>query len=135
MQPDAVNPRTIALTAKMIVAKCFGFLYTASKYTFSPPERGNMVPNSSQMKSPQNESTKPSTQSMSEAPTDPTEPRMEEGVEKMPVPMIRPTLRDGGFVNGGDWEWIVYSHEQRTAEHTEMAPHATRRICNMLIST
>jgi hypothetical protein len=29
---------------------------------------------------------------MREAPTDSTEERMEEGVEKIPVPMIRPTL-------------------------------------------
>ena len=42
-----------------------------------------MVPNSSQIKSPQKERTKPRTQRMREAPTDPTEPRMEEGVEKM----------------------------------------------------
>ena len=53
------------------------------------------MPNSSQMKSPQKERTKPSTQSMSDAPTDPTDPRIEEGVEKMPVPMMRPTLWGG----------------------------------------
>ena len=77
MHPDAVNPSTIAFVAKIIVARCFGFLYTASRYTCSPPERGNIVPNSSQMNSPQNERTKPSTQSMSEAPTEPTDPRIE----------------------------------------------------------
>ena len=48
------------------------------------------------MNSPQNDKTKPSTQSMSDAPTEPTEPRIDDGVEKMPVPMIRPTLRASG---------------------------------------
>ena len=92
IQPPAVKPRMIALAAKTIVARYFGRRYTASRYTFSPPERGNMVPNSSQIKSPQNESTKPATQSDRDAPTDPTDPRILEGVENMPVPMIRPIL-------------------------------------------
>lgn len=51
-----------------------------------------MVPNSSQIKRPQNERIKPITHNMREAPTEPTEPKMELGVEKIPVPMIRPTL-------------------------------------------
>ena len=51
-----------------------------------------MVPNSSQMNRPQADRAKPNTQSMSEAPTEPTEPKMDEGVENIPVPMIRPTL-------------------------------------------
>ena len=93
IHPLAVNPSKIAFMAKTTVARCFGFLYTASRYTFSPPLRGNIVPYSSQMKRPQNDMTKRSTQSMREAPTDPTEPKIEEGVEKIPVPMIRPTLR------------------------------------------
>lgn len=92
IHPLAVNPSNIALLAKMTVASAFGFLYTASRYTFSPPDRGNIVPYSSQTKSPQNDSTKPSVQSIRDAPTECTEPRIEEGVEKMPVPMIRPTL-------------------------------------------
>lgn len=94
MQPAAVNPNKIALVAKIIVAKYFGFLYTASKYTFSPPERGNIVPYSSHMKSPQNDSKKPRTHNMREAPMEPTELRMEEGVENIPVPIIRPTLNE-----------------------------------------
>lgn len=52
-----------------------------------------MVPNSSQMNKPQNERTNPSTQSISDAPTEPTPLRIEDGVEKMPVPMMRPTIR------------------------------------------
>ena len=92
MQPEAVNPRRMAFAAKITVTRYLGFLYTASRYTFSPPERGIIVPNSSQMKRPQNDRMKPSTQSMRDAPTDPTDPRIEEGVEKMPVPMMRPTL-------------------------------------------
>jgi hypothetical protein len=51
-----------------------------------------MVPNSSQTKSPQKESKKPATQSNTEAPTDPTDPRMLDGVENIPVPIIRPML-------------------------------------------
>jgi hypothetical protein len=45
------------------------------------------------MKRPQKLSKKPRTQSMSEAPTEPTPERMEDGVENIPVPMIRPTIR------------------------------------------
>ena len=92
MQPAAVKPNKMAFIAKIMVAKNLGFLYTASRYTFSPPERGNMVPNSSQIKSPQKERKKPRTQSMREAPTDWTEDSIDDGVEKIPVPIIRPTL-------------------------------------------
>jgi hypothetical protein len=88
----AEKPRMMALAAKITVARCLGRRYTASRYTFSPPERGNMVPNSSQMKSPQNESKNPATQSNRDAPTDPTDPRMVDGVENIPVPIIRPML-------------------------------------------
>ena len=84
--------RMIAFTAKRTVTRCFGRRYTASRYTFSPPDRGNMVPNSSQTKSPQNERANPRTHSIRDAPTDPTDPRMEDGVENMPVPMIAPML-------------------------------------------
>jgi len=94
MQPEAVKPNKIALVAKIIVARYLGFLYTASKYTFSPPERGNIVPYSSQTKRPQNDSRKPRTHNMREAPTEPTELRMEDGVENIPVPIIRPTLNE-----------------------------------------
>lgn len=51
------------------------------------------MPYSSQTKSPQKDSMNPSVQSIKDAPTEWTEPRIEEGVEKMPVPMIRPTLQ------------------------------------------
>jgi len=84
--------RIIAFTAKITVTRCFGRRYTASRYTFSPPDRGNMVPNSSQTKSPQRERMKPRTQSIRDAPTDPTKPRMDDGVENIPVPMMVPTL-------------------------------------------
>jgi hypothetical protein len=79
-------------TAKITVTSCFGRRYTASRYTFSPPDRGSMVPNSSQTKSPQSERAKPMTQSIRDAPTDPTKPRMYDGVENIPVPMMAPTL-------------------------------------------
>ena len=92
MQPDAVNPNKIAFMAKITVAKNLGFLYTASKYTFSPPERGYMVPNSSQTNRPQKDRTKPRTQSMREAPTEWTEESIDEGVEKIPLPITEPTL-------------------------------------------
>lgn len=82
----------IALAAKRTVARWLGRLYIASRYTFSPPLRGNIVPSSSQMNNPQNESANPRTHSIIEAPTEPTDPKIDEGVEKMPVPMIRPTL-------------------------------------------
>jgi hypothetical protein len=80
--------RIIAFAAKITVARYLGRRYTASRYTFSPPERGNMVPNSSQINSPQNESAKPRTQSIRDAPTDLTDPRIDDGVENIPVPMI-----------------------------------------------
>ena len=97
MHPAAVNPNKIAFMAKMTVAKNLGFLYTASRYTFSPPERGIMVPNSSQTKRPQKDSTNPRTQSMPvrEAPTEFTDESIDDGVEKIPVPIIRPTLAYG----------------------------------------
>jgi len=88
----AEKPRMIALAEKITVARYFGRRYTASRYTFSPPERGNMVPNSSHITSPQNERRKPATQSNKDAPTDPTELRIVDGVEKIPVPIIRPIL-------------------------------------------
>lgn len=53
-----------------------------------------MQPNSSQTMSPQYDSTRPSTQSRRAAPTLPTPAVMDEGVEKMPVPMMRPTLSE-----------------------------------------
>jgi len=88
----AVKPRIMAFAENITVARYFGRRYTASRYTFSPPERGNIVPNSSQMKSPQNENKKPATQSKRDAPTEPTEPRILDGVENIPVPMTRPML-------------------------------------------
>jgi propanediol dehydratase small subunit len=84
--------RITTYTAKITVTRCFGRRYTASRYTFSPPDRGIMVPNSSQTKSPQSERAKPMTQSIRDAPTDPTKPRMYDGVENIPVPMMAPTL-------------------------------------------
>jgi hypothetical protein len=94
MQLADVKPRMMAFAANMTIARYFGRRYTASRYTFSPPERGNIVPNSSQIKSPQNERRKPATQSNRDAPTEPTDSRMLEGVENMPVPIIRPMLCD-----------------------------------------
>lgn len=95
MHPAEVKPNKIALVAKIMVAKYLGFLYTASKYTFSPPERGNIVPYSSHTKRPQKDKTRPRTQSIREAPMEFTEVRIEDGVEKIPVPMMRPTLDIG----------------------------------------
>jgi hypothetical protein len=45
------------------------------------------------MNKPQKESKNPRAQSIREAPTEPTEETIEEGVENIPVPMTRPTLR------------------------------------------
>lgn len=90
--PLAVNPSSIAFAANTTVANALGLVYTASRYTFSPPERGNIVPSSSQTNKPQKERTNPSAHRRSEAPTECTEVRIEEGVEKMPVPIMRPTL-------------------------------------------
>ena len=84
--------RITTYAAKITVTRCFGRRYTASRYTFSPPDRGNIVPNSSQTKSPQSERAKPITQSVRDAPTDPTKPRMDDGVENIPVPMMAPRL-------------------------------------------
>ena len=121
----AVKPRMIAFAAKRTVARYFGRRYTASRYTFSPPERGNMLPNSSQMNSPQNESRKPATQSNMDAPTDPTDSRMVDGVENMPVPIIRPTL-DTNFVNRRFEERIEGRiHEHCAAKYTQMATNST----------
>jgi hypothetical protein len=92
IQPGDEKLRVTTYTAKITVTRCFGRRYTASRYTFSPPDRGNMVPNSSQIKTPQSERAKPMTQSIRDAPTDPTRPRMYDGVENIPVPMMAPTL-------------------------------------------
>ena len=92
MQPLAVNPSRIASAANMTVTRYLGFLYIASRYTFSPPDRGYVVPSSSQIMRPQNESKAPSAHRNSEAPTEPTDLRIDDGVEKMPVPMICPIL-------------------------------------------
>lgn len=51
-----------------------------------------MHPNSSQMKRPANASTSPKPHSSRAAPTLPTLSVMEDGVEKIPVPMILPML-------------------------------------------
>jgi len=95
MHPAAVKPKKIALVAKIMVAK-YGFLYTAFEYTFFPPERRNIVPYSSHTKRPQNDSRKPRNHNTREAPMEPTELRMEEGVENIPVSIIRPTLNEFG---------------------------------------
>lgn len=92
IQFDAVKPKKIALVANKMVARCRGLLNDASRYTFSPPERGIMVPNSNQMNNPQKDRANPRTQSIIDAPTDPTVLRIEDGVEKIPVPMMWPTL-------------------------------------------
>ena len=92
MHPAAEDIKKIDFMAKIMVAKNLGFVYTASRYTFSPPERGIIVPNSSQMKRPQKDIKNPRTQSMREAPTELTDESIEDGVEKIPVPIIRPTL-------------------------------------------
>lgn len=92
MHPEAVNPNKIALDANITVARNRGFFHTASKYTFSPPLRGNMVPYSSHMNSPERDKRNPRTHNISEAPTDSTDERIEDGVEKMPVPIMRPTI-------------------------------------------
>ncbi len=62
-------------------------------YTFSPPDRGNIHPNSSQTNKPEKERSKPSSQSINAAPTLPTLSVTLEGVLKIPVPMIRPMLK------------------------------------------
>ena len=98
MHPATVNPNKIAFVAKITVARNLGFLYTASRYTFSPLERGIIVPNSSQTKRPQKDSMNPRTQSMREAPTELTEESIEDGVEKTPVPIIRPTKKRGLWI-------------------------------------
>lgn len=127
IQLPAVKPRMMAFAANMTVERYFGRRYTASRYTFSPPERGNIVPNSSQMKSPQNENKKPATQSKRDAPMEPTEPRILDGVENIPVPIIRPMLET-------DFEDVIRRdgrggiHEHRTAEHTQMTTHSTSRV-------
>jgi hypothetical protein len=51
-----------------------------------------MHPNSSQTKRPAKERMAPSTQRRRAAPTEPTEDVMLDGVENIPVPMIRPML-------------------------------------------
>ena len=99
----AEKPRMMAVAEKITVARYFGRRYTASRYTFSPPERGNMVPNSSHIKSPQNERKKPATQSNKDAPTDPTDLRMVDGVEKIPVPTIRPMLEKNSMRRNFKW--------------------------------
>ena len=92
MQLDALKPRMMALAAKKTVARCLGRLYIASRYTFSPPLRGNIVPSSSQMKRPERHEARPRSQSIKAAPTLPTLDTTDEGVEKIPVPMMRPML-------------------------------------------
>ena len=92
IHPAAVNANKIAFMAKIIVARYLGFLYTASRYTFSPPEQGIIVPNSSHTKRPQKDRTNPRTQSMREAPTELTDESIDDGVENIPDPIIRPTL-------------------------------------------
>lgn len=88
-----VKPRAIAWTAKTVVINIFGRRYAASRYTFSPPLRGIMQANSSQTQSPDTDSRSPSTHRSIEAPKDPTPLTIEEGVEKIPVPIIRPILK------------------------------------------
>ena len=53
-----------------------------------------MVPYSNHINNLQKESKNPRAQSIKDAPTEPTEERIEEGVENIPVPMIRPTLHE-----------------------------------------
>jgi hypothetical protein len=115
----AEKPRIMALAAKTTVARCCGRRYTASRYTFSPPERGNMGPNSSQIKSPQKESKMPANQSNRDAPTDPTDSRMVDGVENIPVPIIRPILDENSLRKTSERkQWKGWVHEHSAAEYT-----------------
>lgn len=124
----AEKPRMMALEEKTKVARYFGRRYTASRYTFSPPERGNMEPSSSHIKSPQNEKKKPATQKIKEAPTDPTELRIVDGVEKIPVPIIRPMLETSSMRKGFKITRRSGLHEHCAAKYAQMAPHPTGRI-------
>jgi hypothetical protein len=124
----AEKPRMMALAEKITVARYFGRRYTTSRYTFSPPERGNMVPNSSHIKSPQNERKKPATQSNKDAPTDPTELRIVDEVEKIPVPIIRPILETNSMRKGFKLTRRGWVHEHCAAKYAQMAPHPTGRI-------
>ena len=56
---------------------------------------------------------KPRTQRQSEAPTEPTEPKMDDGVEKTPVPMTRPTLRARQHAKQKAAATAADVHEQR----------------------
>ena len=54
---------------------------------------------------------------MRDAPTEPTEPRMDEGVEKIPVPIIRPTLDETMYQGAVSAKAITLdAHEQCTTE-------------------
>jgi hypothetical protein len=118
------KPRRMACIAKIAVARYFGRRYTASRYTFSPPERGYMVPNSSQIKSPQNESKKPATQTNKDAPTDPTDPRIVDGAENMPVPIILPMLGTDLVRKARKIARKGLIHEHCAAKYTQVATHS-----------
>lgn len=66
---------------------------------------------------------------MSEAPTEPTEPKIEDGVEKIPVPITRPTLVDMSSDHRRITPENADLHEQCTAEDTEVAAEAAGSIC------
>ena len=91
--PPAEDANKTAFAANTTVASTFVFLCTASKYTFSPPERGNIVPSSSQTNKPQKDRANPRAQRSKDAPTEWTDVRIEDGVENIPVPIMLPTLR------------------------------------------
>ena len=64
---------------------------------------------------------------MKEAPTDPTDPKMDDGVQKIPVPIIPPTLENVAKVQG--MCYVAYDlHQHSTAEHPQMTLHAPRGI-------
>ena len=103
MELDALNPKIIAFAAKKTVARCRGRRYAASRYTFSPPLRGIMQPSSSHIRRPANERRNPRVHSIKDAPTLPVLLKMDDGVEKMPVPMIRLMLQQ--------YEYCARQHE------------------------
>ena len=82
-----------------------------------------MVPYSNHINNPQKESKNPRAQSIKDAPTEPTEERIEEGVEKIPVPMIRPTLHENfRHVDQGK-DGLKSRHNHGTAEDTQVSAH------------
>jgi len=91
-----------------------------------------MQPNSSQMRRPAKEMKSPASHRSIAAPTLPTPETIDEGVEKIPVPMMRPMLAWNQCVDNRRC-FLHNSHQKGGRSQPKMPPKATDSILTQVL--